>query len=327
MAETARSDEEAEAAVLAVLDSPPRIGFISRGNRLQLFAADGRPLGQAPEIQGVGRILRSDPGYIAAATDKMIVLYDANRNGAHRIDLNLYQVTHLIVRPDTYGLAIVQERDRLGRATVGGRWVWKRELRVPVEEIALGPLGMMGVTCDDGGFLLFDAAGEPAGRFDPDPPEPLLLVEPPEGPGVEGLAWVTLARRAQVLRGHRADGRVLWESPTPWEGWHLQTVGSRIVIAAPDGRLLAYDGAGYLRGQSPGEEAPFLLMAGPSGDVWRVVRRDVHLICSNLSGQVIWRAVAEAPLGPMAAGRIGVATMVGRNLAFFTAPADLPELV
>lgn len=320
--EVARSDGEAEAAVLAVLDDPPRVGFLSRSNRLLLFNANGRALGQAPEIQGVGRLLRTAPGTIAAATDKMIVLYDANRNGAYRVDLSLYQITHLIVRPDSFGLAIVQERDRLGRATVAGRWVWQRELRVPVEEIALGPLGMMGVSTDDGALLLFDAAGEPAGRFDPDPPEPLLLAEAPADPGVEGLAWITLARRAQILRGHRADGRVLWESPTPWEGWQLQVLGTRILIAAPDGRLLVYDGSGYLRGQAPAVEDSWQLAPGPSGEIWRVIRRDVHLICTDLSGQVQWRAVAEAPLGPLAAGRVGVAAMVGKSLAFFATPAD-----
>jgi len=32
---------------------------------------------------------------------------------------------------------------------------------------------------------------------------------------------------------------------------------------------------------------------------------------------VLWRMVAEQPLGPCAAGRAGVAVMIGPNLAWF----------
>ena len=39
-------------------------------NRLQVFTAAGGALGQGPEIMGVGRILRTCPGWIAAATDR-----------------------------------------------------------------------------------------------------------------------------------------------------------------------------------------------------------------------------------------------------------------
>jgi hypothetical protein len=315
----ARTEEEAEAAVVAVLDDPPLVGFITRGNRLQIFTTKGESLGQAPEITGVGRIVRTSPGWMAAATDKTIVLYDARRNGISRVDLNLYQMTHLIVRPDRYGLAIVQERDRIGRATVAGRWIWRQELRTPVEDLALGPHGLTAVTCDDGPMLIYDAAGEPSGRFDPDPAESLLMVEAPEDSGVDGLAWITLARRAQVLRGHRGNGRVIWESPTPWEAWRMERIGPAVVVGAPDGRALAYDGSGYLRAQGGAEASPFVFAPAPNGAVWRVARRDVHLICSDLSGQVIWRSVAEAPLGPLAAGEAGVAAMVGKNLAFFSA--------
>ncbi len=113
-----------------MLDDPPRIGLITNTNRLQVFAAEGRALGQAPEILGVGRILRTAPGWIAAATDRQVVLYDARRNAAQRLDLSLVEITHLAIRPDTFGLAIVQERDRIGRATLAGRWVWKAELDV-----------------------------------------------------------------------------------------------------------------------------------------------------------------------------------------------------
>jgi hypothetical protein len=315
----AQSDEQAETAVVAVLDEPPRIGVITNRNRLQVFTPKGGALGQGPQIMGVGRILRTAPGWMAAATDRMIVLYDARRNGAQRVDLSLVEVTHLSIRPDTYGLAIVQERDRLGRATPAGRWVWKRELKSPVEDQALGPDGLLAVTTDDGNLLIFDPAGEPAGSYAADPAEPLLLVEAPEG-APAGVAWITLARRFQVLRGHRADGRPVWESPIPWEPWQLHRAGPRLVVVAPDGRALAYDGTGHPTAQSRAESAQGAFFPAPDGEAWRVVRHGMHLICTDLSGRVNWRAIAEESLGPLAAGRSGVAVLIGRSLAWFSTP-------
>src|SRR5207249_9330083 len=63
----AQSDEQAETAVLAVLDEPSRIALITNRKRLQVYSAEGKALGQAPEILGVGRIVRTAPGWIAAA--------------------------------------------------------------------------------------------------------------------------------------------------------------------------------------------------------------------------------------------------------------------
>jgi hypothetical protein len=51
----------------------------------------------------------------------------------------------------------------------------------------------------------------------------------------------------------------------------------------------------------------------------------VHLICSEFSGRVRWRSVADQPLGPLACGTAGVAVLIGRDLAWF--PADLSDSV
>ncbi len=319
----ARSDEEASNAEPAVLDEPPRVACLTRTNRLQLFSAEGQALGQTPELNGAGRIVRSAPGWLAAATDRSLLLYDARRKGAHRVDLNLYQLTHLEVRPDDYGLAVIQERDRLGRATVAGRWVWKHELRSPVENLAIGPGAFTAVSTEAGELLVFDPTGEPAGRYQTSPAEPLLLCEAPPTAAVPGLTWITLARRAQVLRGHRADGRVIWESPTPWEAWSLQRVGAHAVVAAPDGRAQAFDVAGYLTAQAQAESSPSEFIAGPRGEVWRLVRRDSQLLCTDLSGQVRWRAVFTVTPGPMVGSPLGVAVLHGRELAFFPNPESL----
>ena len=44
------------------------------------IAPPGKKLGQGPDMTGVGRILRTAPGWLAAATDRQIVLCDLRRN-------------------------------------------------------------------------------------------------------------------------------------------------------------------------------------------------------------------------------------------------------
>jgi hypothetical protein len=315
--EIARSDDEAQGAVLALLDEPPRIASMTRGNRLHIFDTQGNLVHRAPEILGIGRIIRTAPGSIAAATDRQILLYEAHEDTSRRVDLDLHELTHLVARPEQYGLAIVQERDRLGRATTAGRWVWKKEYKSPIEEIATGPMGLTAVSCDDGILHILDAAGEPSGRFVSDPPEPLLLAESPTNQNVTGVVWITLARRSQILRGHSADGRVVWESPTPWEGWQLVAVGICALVIAPDGRCLAFDSSGFLQFQGRTEDSTLGFAPAADSTVSRIARRDSHLICSQLDGQVRWRAVCEASIGPAAASRLGVAAVIGRELAWF----------
>jgi len=71
------------------------------------------------------------------------------------------------------------------------------------------------VACEmEGRLVVIDAAGDDlfTGRFGSE--EPLLLVESPNaGARGQGSTWMTLARHAQVLRGHSPDGQILWESP------------------------------------------------------------------------------------------------------------------
>ncbi|MCA1685741.1 MAG: hypothetical protein LC745_07085 [Planctomycetia bacterium] len=313
----ASSDDQAETAVVTVLDDPPRVGLLTSSLRLQIVNTDGRNLGFAPDIAGVGRILRTAPGWIAAATDRQVVLFHASKNAAQRLDLSLVEVTHMAVRPDTFGIALVQERDRIGRATIAGRWIWKQELKTAVEDIAIGPDGYSAMTTDSGSLTVFDPAGLAAGFYQADPSEPLSLIEAVDG-APAGVVWMTLARRAEVLRGHDLRGRVVWESPVPWEGWQFQRLGPVAAVAAPDGRVLVYDGAGHLRGHGKASDgSKDVFGTNPQGEVRRVSRQGVHLICADLDGRVRWRCVCDEPLGPIAVGRSGVAVMIGRSLSWF----------
>lgn len=313
----ARDDEQGQAAVLAVLPEPVTIGLALKDNRLTVLDEHGETIDTGTEIAGLGRFVRTAPGWIVLATDRQITLYDARRRVWHRPDLDLVQVTHLLASPDKYGVAIVQERDRIGRATLAGRWVWRKELRQGIEEIAVGALGLTAYTDDTGTLEVIDAAGESAGVYHADPAEPLLLVEGAEPGSGSGPAWVTLARRAQILRGHAPDGSVLWETPTPWEGWHLLRLGARLAVTAPDGRALIYDTKGFLQHQTSADGSISVLHTREDGSIGKVVAKGVHLISSDLSGSIGWRSVGEVPFRPIAACAAGVAAVHGRELHWY----------
>ena len=311
------TDQQAETAVVAVVDDPPLIALFTSPHRLQLYTVSGKKHGQGPDMTGVGRIIRTAPGWLAAATDRQIVLCDLKRNTVQRIDVSLVQLTHLAIKPDEFGLALIQERDRIGRLTTAGRWVWKHELRSPVEELAIGPEGYAAITTNSGQLMIFDPAGGTTTGFTFDPTDPPVVIEAPEG-SPAGITWLTLARRSQWLRGHALNGEVLWDRPIPWEGWSLSRFGRVALVTAADGRALSCDGAGSFFGQgAPTGDSTDVFGVDRTGEPIRVCRRGVHLICSALDGQVRWRAVVEQKLGPLAVGTPGTVAFLGKSLAWF----------
>jgi hypothetical protein len=313
------STERAETAVIALEDDPPTIALFSSPHRLQIFDTRGQRRAQGPDMTGVGRILRTAPGWLAAATDRQIVLCDLRRNTQRRLDLSLVELTHLAIKPDDFGLALVQERDRVGRLTAASRWVWKQELRHPVEELAIGAGGFAALTTHGGELLIFDAAGKPNVGFTFDPSDPPLLIEAPAG-SPENVAWVSLARRAQYLRGHELWGEVQWDLAVPFEGWSLFRLGELALVAAADGRAFACRGSGALYQQTgPTDVANDVFCVDRAGEPLRIARRGVHLICSGLDGRVKWRSVVDQPSGPLAAGTSGAAVLLGTSLAWYGA--------
>jgi hypothetical protein len=321
-------DQQAETAVMSVQTDPPLIALFTSPHRLRLYDLTGRKIGVAPDMVGVGRILRTAPGWIAAATDRQIVLCDLREEEYRKLDVSLVQLTHLAIRPHDFGLGIVEERDRIGRLTIAGRWVWKRELKLPVEEMAVGPGGLMAVTTNAGELMVFDPAGEPTIAFRFDPTDAPIIIEAPDSSPFP-VAWLTLARRSQWMRGHDARGQVVWERPMPWEGWALSRLGRVVVASSADGQALTCDGAGNFREQSgPTTDANDLFSLDADGAPVRITRRGVHLICASLDGRVRWRAIVEPPVGPIAADRPGIAVLLGKSLAWFKNEpgARMPEV-
>jgi hypothetical protein len=171
--------------------------------------------------------------------------------------------------------------------------------------------------------MIFDPAGEVTVRFTYDPTDPPLLIEAPEG-SPPTVAWITLARRSQMLRGHDLRGQVLWECSTPWEGWSLLRLDRLALATSADGRAVTCDGSGALQVESgSGGDPNDAFILDPSGVPLRFSRRGVHLICAALDGRVKWRAVVDQPLGPLAVGSAGVAVLLGRSLAWF--PNERPS--
>jgi hypothetical protein len=310
--------QQSETAVLAVVDDPPTIALFSSPHRLQFYSMSGQKHHDGPDMTGVGRILRTAPGWLAAATDRQIVLCDLKRGSDRSLDVSLHQLTHLAIQPDEFGLALIQERDRIGRLTRSGRWVWKEELRSPVEDLAVGPEAFAAVTTNSGQLLVFDPNGASVVGFSFDPTDPPLLIEAPDG-SPAGVVWLSLARRMQWLRGHGQRGEVLWDRPLPWEAWMLSRFGRYALITALDGRALACDGSGaFLIEGAPSGDSNDVFGVDPAGEPIRVSRRGVHIICASLDGKVRWRTVVDQPLGPLAIGAAGTAVLLGKSLAWFS---------
>jgi len=167
---------------------------------------------------------------------------------------------------------------------------------------------------------VYNPAGGPAGEFRGTASDPALLAAAPAGSPV---AWLTLARRGQVLRGHERSGRVAWESPVPYEGWLFQAVGDSAVVIAADGRAISYDTSGHALTQGRTDGVPDAVYPGSDGRPLRVARQGVHLICGDFTGRIAWRAIADGTLGPVAAGSAGVAVLIGKSVAWF--PVNPPR--
>jgi hypothetical protein len=275
-------------------------------------------------MAGVGRILRMAPGWLAAATDRQILFCDLKRNKTRLLDVSLVQLTHLAIKPDDFGLALIQERDRIGRLTPASRWVWKLELRDPVEDLAVGPQGYAAITTNGGQLQVFDPSGESSVGFTFDPSDPLLLIEAPDGSPAE-VVWLSLARRSQWLRGHALGGEVVWERLLPFEGWALLRLGRLALATAANGRALSCDGSGDFQGQGgPSVDSHDTFGVTGDGEPIRISRQGVHVIAATLDGRVKWRAVVDQAIGPLAVGAAGTAVMLGRSLAWFSAEGAGP---
>ena len=276
------TEQQSETAVITVVDDPPAIALFTSPHRLQLFDTKGKKLGQGPDSSGVGRILRTAAGWLAAATDRQIVLCDLTQQLLHA-------TRHQLGAAHSPGHQARRLRTRFGPGTRSHR----QASRAQVDGSGSTNCGFPSKTWRSalrGSRRSPPAAASsrsstppasPPSAFTVDPTDPPLLIEAPEG-SPPGVTWVSLARRAQWLRGHNLRGEVVWDRQIPWEGWSLVRLGRFAVVASADGRALACDGSGAIHGQgSPTEDSNSVFTTSAEGEILRISRHGVHLIGCN----------------------------------------------
>ena len=304
--------------MIAVVDDPPTIALFTSPHRLQLYQRVRQEAG-ARARHDRRRPDPPDRAWLAGRRDRPPdrPLRPETQHPA-RLDVSLVQLTHLAIKPDEFGLALIQERDRIGRLTPAGRWVWKHELRSPVEDLAIGPHGIRRGHDQRRAIADFRPRRRVRRRLHlrsdrPAPPDRGArgispgrdLAEPRAGELNGCAATVSTARLSGIVRFPGRVGRSL-------------ALGRFALVTAADGRALTCDGSGtFLAQAAPSGDSNDVFGIDPAGEPIRISRRGVHLICAALDGQVRWRAVVDQPLGPLAAGTPGTAVILGKSLAWF----------
>jgi hypothetical protein len=304
------SPAQAETAVLTLLEDPPRVVVFSSRKRVEVFDDRASWIHTSDTISGVGRYLESDTATVVAVTDREVLLYDPATNNSSRWQQRLVEVSHVRIDSAAGELVIIEEGDRLSRFDLRGRRRWVKNIGCLVEGLALGPDRTSAITTGDGRLIIMDENKSSIGEFRNDKPEPLALAR-------LGPRWITLAGRSQRVRSHQLDGTVEWEATVPTEAWRLTRLGNRVVARAPGGRTYSLDVNGRLVLDSTELPHEAVLFVDRTGQAAALFWRAGNLTVTDLEGRVIWRHLtAEAP-GSMAAGPVGVACTIGRELAFF----------
>ncbi|MBI1322809.1 hypothetical protein GC170_06450 [bacterium] len=314
-ARIAGENETGQGYDLIVSDKPPRVGVLDPKKQLTCFLETGVEAETVPALGGVGRLIRQRDGWIAAGNDRTLVLVDLARGAIHRPDLDLVQVTHFDMRPTSYGLAIVQEGDRLGRATVAGRWIWRKSLPATAESMVLADDGLIALSLDNGGMIVLDPAGSEVGRWSVGDQEAVLVCESAGRHG-STCRWASYSRQERQLRGHSLDGAVLWQTEVPFQGWSLARTGQGVVVSANDGSAVLVNDSGGIIGRRRSEPGQILFGTGADGSsvVLRCDRQHIYL--TRFDGTPIWRAGVDSDIESVAFGAGGVAVLAAGELAF-----------
>ena len=267
-------------------------------HRLQLFNTAGQKQGPRPDMTGVGRILRTAPGWLAAATDRQIVLCDLSAGSPQR-DRRQPGPAH-------------PPGDQSGRlragADPGARSDRQADARQPLDLEARAArrrsrtwrsarTDIAAITTNGGQFLVFDPAGESDGR---------LHVRPERSAAPDRSARGIARRRcldqpgapsrsgcADMASTARSSGSV----PSP--GKAGRCLGSAGVVAASP-RPTAAPSLATAPGRFAHREPPAAIPTTSSasiadGEPVRISRHGVHLICASLDGRVSGGASSTNP--------------------------------
>ena len=278
-AEAVRDPEKAKVAVPGVLDTPLRLILFTADRRLKVFScaagergADepaNEPIHVSEPLSGRGGLLRIAPGYVVAATERQLLVYDARDNTSTLLPTRLAEISHLAVASDRaaaiaasfasapdrflvdfppvpgdddFKIVVVDGRDRLSLLHPGGEIIWTRQLESPLQEIATAAENALGMTTDDGWLVVYNEDGELRGRRRSYPTEPMALALQMTGEG--RFQFVTATRKSQLVRGYDYDANELWWTSVPFAPWRLVAAGSYVVVVSADGATFAVDEAG-----------------------------------------------------------------------------------
>jgi hypothetical protein len=241
-------------------------------------------------------------------SDRKCVVYDAEHNESVVHAPRFTEITHSRLYGQTE-LILVQERDRLTRASLSGEVLWVEPLPESVQELSVAGRTIAVVT--DGGELIFyTPSGQVLRRIAPQAGAVQLLC-------TAGDQFVTAGKGDQMLRAYSPFGELLWERPAPLEPWQLLGVGQHAVLRGLSGEVVAINAEGKTsRGRQPymTDETYF---SQRDGKLARIFPQQGTLCCMAFSGELLWRHMLRAELGPAAASSAGVAAIIDSRLCWF----------
>jgi len=315
----AGDDENTTDYSLCVVDRPWRLCVLDTKKKLNCFIEDGDEAEEIPALGGSGRMLKSRDGWVAVANDRTLVLCNVSKSETIQPELDLVQITHFDMRPAQYGLLIIQEADRIGRATVAGRWVWRVSLPATVESLVLADDGYAGLSLDNGLILILDSSGKAVGKWSAGEQEAVLLCES-QGRN-EGLCrWVSLARQERILRGHALDGRVLWQVETPFAPWELVRTGQGVVVSGNDNGALLYDDSGQVIATRRATSQQTRFATAIDNSALALYADAGQVFCTRFDGTVLWRIPIDGEVTATALSSTGAAVLAGGVLSWVSHP-------
>lgn len=300
---------------LCIVDRPWRLCLLDNKKSLKCFAHDGDEAEEIPPLAGSGRLLKARDGWVAAANNQTLVLLNLANSETFQPDLDLVQITHIDLKPAKYGLLIIQEGDRIGRATPSGKWLWRVHLPATVESMILADDGYAALSLDNGFIAILDSSGKPVGKWSAGDQEAVLLCES-QGRH-EGLCrWVSLARQERILRGHALDGRILWQVETPFAPWEIYRTGQGVVVSGNDSKALLYDDSGQVIAtrRSTGQHTHFATSS--DGSAIALYGDSNQVFCTRFDGSVLWRVPIDGQVSAMAFSPTGAAILADGILSW-----------
>ncbi len=286
-------NEDMSAYSLCVVEKPFRACVLDGKKRLTCFTQAGDEAETLSGMGGSGRMLKAEEGWVVVGSGQSVRLLNLGTQQVVEPDLSLVQVTHFQMRPRNYGLLIIQEADRLGRASMDGRWLWRVHLPATVESLVLTEDGYAAVSLDNSQVGVVGPAGKGVGKWSAGEHEAVLLCE--SQARHDGLCrWVSLARSERVLRGHALDMRLLWQVEVPFAPWDLLRTTEGVVVSANDNSAILYDDSGEIVARRRGGPRPVQYATDKAGRAIGLHFDNGILFCTKFDGSVIWRVPMES---------------------------------